>query len=155
MAFSGLSVRYGTDGCAEGPYLPSMTKHSVTDAAIVIFVVEDEILIQKALSDALTDGGFTVRSAGRGDEALDIIAAEGETFRAIITDINLPGVSGWDVARRAREMNDQMPIVYMTGGSANDWASNGVPNSVLLTKPFAAAQMITAVSQLITNASTG
>ena len=133
-----------------------MTTEPFADTPIVIFVVEDEILIQELLIVALTDGGFTVRSAVRGDEALGMLEAEGETFRAMITDINLPGkFSGWDVARRARQINENLPIIYITGDSANDWASRGVPNSVLLMKPFAIAQIITAVSQLVTDASTG
>lgn len=41
---------------------------------------------------------------------------------------------------------DELPVVYVTGDSANAWASQGVPNSVLITKPFAPAQVVTAVS---------
>ena len=37
----------------------------------------------------------------------------------------------------------------MSGDSAADWASAGVPNSIMLTKPFAPAQLVTAVSQLL------
>jgi hypothetical protein len=37
----------------------------------------------------------------------------------------------------------------MTGAAAEQWASHGVPNSILLTKPFAPAQLITAVSNLL------
>jgi len=71
-------------------------------------------------------------------------------YRALITDINLPGrFSGWDVARRARELNPEIPVVYMTGAAADQWASQGLPDSILLTKPFAVAQIVTAVSQLI------
>ena len=40
-----------------------------------------------------------------------------------------------------------------TGDSADGWAANGVPNSMMLAKPFALAQLVTAVSQLITSAS--
>ena len=40
-------------------------------------------------------------------------------------------------------------FVYMTGAAADDWASEGVPNSILLKKPFAPAQLVTAVSQLL------
>ena len=46
-----------------------------------------------------------------------------------------------------------MPVIYMTGTHAEDWASKGVPNSVLLTKPFAPAQLVTALSNLL-NAAT-
>jgi two-component system cell cycle response regulator CpdR len=42
-----------------------------------------------------------------------------------------------------------MPVIYMTGTHGEDWASKGVPNSVLLTKPFAPAQLVTALSNLL------
>ena len=56
---------------------------------------------------------------------------------------------GWEVAKRAREIDPEFPIVYMTGASADDYGSLGVPNSILLTKPFAPAQLVPAVSQLL------
>jgi DNA-binding response OmpR family regulator len=67
-----------------------------------------------------------------------------------VTDINLLGkVDGWEVGRIAREVEPSMPVIYMTGTHGEEWASKGVPNSVLLTKPFAPAQIVTAVSQLL------
>jgi DNA-binding response OmpR family regulator len=84
-----------------------------------------------------------------------MLEAEGQTYSALVTDINLGAkLTGWDIARRAREINPDMPVVYMTGFADNDWAANGVPNSVLLTKPFATAQLVTAVSQLLNAATT-
>jgi CheY-like chemotaxis protein len=75
-------------------------------------------------------------------------------YRALVTDINLKGrMTGWDVARKARELYPEFPIVYMTGGAAEDWGSQGVPNSILLVKPFAPAQLVTAVSQLLNSGS--
>ena len=41
----------------------------------------------------------------------------------------------------------------MTGAAADDWAWEGVPNSILLNKPFAPAQLVTAVSQLLNEGS--
>ena len=52
-------------------------------------------------------------------------------------------------AKRARELNPATAVIYMTGERGGDWAANGVPNSILLTKPFAPAQAVTAVSQLL------
>ena len=40
----------------------------------------------------------------------------------------------------------------MSGASAGDWAAQGVPNSIMLTKPFAPAQLITAISTLMNEA---
>ena len=77
-------------------------------------------------------------------------SADGK-YRALVTDINLgrDKLNGWDVARHAREIDPGFPVIYMSGDSAEDWASKGVPNSVMLSKPFAPAQLVTAVSQLL------
>ena len=122
--------------------------------SVLVFVVDDEALIQHALQDALEEGGFVVATASSAEQAIAMLNAEGMAYNALVTDVNLGGkLTGWDVAMRARELLPDMPVVYMTGGAANEWASHGVPNSILLTKPFAPAQLITAVSQLLNKAS--
>jgi len=74
----------------------------------------------------------------------------------VLEDINLKGrMSGWQLAKQARTIDPTFPIVYITGAAANDWASHGVPNSVLLEKPFAPAQLVTAVSQLLNVGTSG
>jgi len=79
----------------------------------------------------------------------------GARKRALVTDIKLgSSTTGWDVARHARELKPEMPVVYMTGSESNDWPSLGVPNSILVPKPFAPAQVITAVSQLLNASNT-
>jgi DNA-binding NtrC family response regulator len=79
-----------------------------------------------------------------------MLDAADAAFAALITDVNLPGkFTGWEVAVHSREINGTLPVIYITGGSAHDWASKGVPNSILLMKPFAVAQVVTAVSQLV------
>ncbi len=123
--------------------------------AIMIFVVEDDALIQSAVREALTDGGYEVVVASTGEEAVEKLDVMGADFRALITDVDLGHgkLTGWDLARRAREITPELSVVYMTGAIGADWLSRGVPKSVLLTKPFAPAQVVTAVSQLL-NANT-
>jgi hypothetical protein len=58
------------------------------------------------------------------------------------------------IARLARELISDTPVVYMTGDSIDDWSSKGVPDSVVISKPFAPAQISTAVATLITAADT-
>jgi DNA-binding response OmpR family regulator len=90
----------------------------------------------------------------RQKRALHCFRVKVLNYRALVTDINLKGrMTGWDVARKARELHPEFPIVYMTGGAAEDWGSQGVPNSILLVKPFAPAQLVTAVSQLLNSGS--
>ena len=118
---------------------------------LTILVVEDDPLIQTIVEDALTDGGFQVAIASWGETAVELLDASDVKYRALVTDINLGRgkMDGWEVARRAREINPQFSVVYMTGDSAAEWDSKGVPNSILLTKPFAPAQLVTALSQLL------
>lgn len=117
----------------------------------VILVVEDDHLIQSIVEESLTDGGFEIVIASSGKNALELLDASEGKYRALVTDINLgPGkVDGWDVARHAREIDPVFPVVYMSGKDSGEWASKGVPNSIMLAKPFAPAQLVTAVSQLL------
>jgi DNA-binding response OmpR family regulator len=117
----------------------------------VILVVEDDPLIHVIVEESLSEGGFEVVIASTGENAVALLGASDGKYRALVTDINLgtDGITGWDVARQAREINPSFPVVYMSGDSAEDWASQGVPNSIMLSKPFAPAQLVTAVSQLL------
>ena len=115
-----------------------------------VLVVEDEALIRAMLEDALENAGYGVHFAVSAKQAFDALEDQDKVFVALLTDVRLTSdVTGWDVARRARELSPAMPVVYLTGDSAADWASQGVPNSVLITKPFALAQVVTAISGLL------
>ena len=120
----------------------------------IILVVEDDNLVQSVLEDALTDGGFKIVMASSGENAVELLEAADGKYRALVTDINLgrDKLEGWEVARRAREIDPLFPVVYISGDSAEDWASKGVPDSIMLAKPFAPAQLVTAVSQLLNSA---
>jgi DNA-binding response OmpR family regulator len=116
-----------------------------------VLIVEDELALQELLQEALKEAGFAVTVIANGDEAIGHLQDNGQAYAALVSDIQLSqsGTTGWDVARAARELNSALPVVYTTGGAADEWAVNGVPNSVLVTKPFAPAQIVTAVSQLL------
>jgi DNA-binding response OmpR family regulator len=117
---------------------------------LVILVVEDEELLQSIVEETLSDGGFEPVFATSGEEAVSLLKSHKDRYRALVTDINLKGkTDGWEVARRAREIAAEFPIVYMSGAAAADWTSKGVPNSIMLAKPFAPAQLLTAVSNLL------
>jgi DNA-binding response OmpR family regulator len=116
----------------------------------VILVIEDEEAIQSLVEDALSEGGFEPAIAASGEEAVTLLKGRTANYRALVTDISLRGrIDGWEVAQQAREIDPQFPVVYMSGASAVDWPSKGVPNSIMLAKPFAPAQLVTAVSNLL------
>jgi len=117
----------------------------------VILVIEDDQLIQGVVEEALREGGFEIAIASSGENAVKMLEASDGKYRALVTDVNLgrDRMDGWEVAKRAREIDPAFPVVYMSGDSADDWGSKGVPNGIMLEKPFAPAQLVTAVSQLL------
>jgi DNA-binding response OmpR family regulator len=115
-----------------------------------VLLVEDEPLILDLVAPALAEAGYAVIKASSGDQAVSKFEADPLKIRVLVTDVDLgTKVSGWDVAKRARELHEDIPVIYMTGGSARDWSANGVPKSVLINKPFVPDQIVTAVSQLL------
>jgi len=116
----------------------------------VVLVIEDDDAIQTVVEDALSDAGFEPAIAPSGEEAVTLLKGMKNQYRALVTDISLRGkMDGWEVAKQAREINPEFPVVYISGKSAAEWPSKGVPNSIMLSKPFAPAQLVTAVSNLL------
>lgn len=115
----------------------------------LLLLVEDEPLIRALLAAALEDGGFAFIEAESGEAAVEAIDASASLL-GIVTDIRLgSGMNGWEVARHARQRFPGLAVIYISGDSASDWTAEGVPNSAMLQKPFATAQVITAVSTLL------
>ena len=121
----------------------------------IILLVEDEPLVLLVAQDALEAGGFTVIPSQLASEALSLLDERDTELSGLVTDIRLPGGSnGWEIARHAREMRPDLPVVYTTADSADEWPAQGVPKSVVVQKPYAGAQLLTAISSLITKADT-
>jgi DNA-binding response OmpR family regulator len=117
---------------------------------LVVLVIEDDPSIQTVVEEALIDGGFEPAIAASGEEGVTLLKSGLIKCRALVADITLRGtIDGWEVARRAREVAPKLPVVYITAASAGEWPSQGVPNSVLLCKPFAPAQLVTAIANLL------
>jgi len=116
----------------------------------LILIVEDEPLVLEDAVEILSDGGFEVITASDGPTAIEAINARIEELAGIVTDVRVGnGPDGWEIAHRARELKPTVAVVYTTGHGALEWASEGVPRSVVLQKPYAAAQLLTAVSELL------
>lgn len=122
-------------------------------AGVEVLLVEDDALVRTLLHEALEQAGYSVQAVTNGEDALSRLEGGVGTTKALISDIRLgKGPSGWDVARRGRELIHDLAVVYMTGDSGGEWSSQGVPNSALIIKPFATDQAVTAVSTLLNEA---
>lgn len=118
--------------------------------AVTILLADDEAILLLDFEAALTDAGFLVTSVASGAKAIDILHSSNSPVGGLVTDIRFREFpDGWEVARVARAIDPDMPIVYISGHGAVDWTSRGVPNSIMIEKPFTLSQLVTAVSQLL------
>jgi DNA-binding response OmpR family regulator len=106
-----------------------------------VLVVEDEPAVAELVDDALSDAGMSVTVALSDDVAYDILEREARSFAALVTDINLgEGTTGFDVARRARHLNKQIKVIYITGQAAHV-ERFGVEDAIMFPKPFDAKEL--------------
>jgi CheY-like chemotaxis protein len=98
-----------------------------------VLFVEDEPLIRAVTADLLSELGHTVMEAKDAAAAMKILAAE--EVDLLLTDVNLPGQSGIDLALQSRRRFPNIMVVLATGyGSIPD--REGLPGAVMLTKPY-------------------
>jgi DNA-binding response OmpR family regulator len=124
----------------------------MTEKLPLLLYVEDDTIVSMAVAEALEEAGFELEHAIDGKEALSALQARAQQFRALVTDVRLPEIDGWAVAHLARELNPAIPVVYVSGDGTGEWSANGVPNSLMLQKPFALAQLVAAVTTLLNEA---
>ncbi|HEV3202113.1 MAG TPA: response regulator transcription factor, partial [Bryobacteraceae bacterium] len=101
-----------------------------------ILVVEDERRMAEVLRQALSEEGYTVSVAMDGREGLSL--AETGEFDLILLDVMLPGLSGFEVARRLRAGRNQTPLLMLTARDSTKDMVEGLDTGAddYLTKPF-------------------
>jgi CheY-like chemotaxis protein len=124
-------------------------------AVVTVLYVEDEHLLRITTAEELEDAGLKVVIAESGIAAFLLLNSSIGLFQALITDVNLGhGPDGWEVARVARELNRGMHVIYASGASMSEWELNGVTDSVMIKKPFTAAQIMDAVFSFVSKTGT-
>ena len=114
---------------------------------VELLVVEDEPVVASFVTALLEGAGYHVRAAASGAEALCVIDQHGGALACVITDVRLgAGPDGWEVARAARRCQPDIPVIYVTGDSAAQWATLGVTESHLIQKPFTAGKLTSTVA---------
>jgi signal transduction histidine kinase/CheY-like chemotaxis protein len=129
------------------PEAPSGEAESARRANIL--VVEDAKALRDAFSRMLSRGGHSVRTAASGREALEIL--DRESFDLVFTDLGMPEMSGWDVARAVKGRYPNLPVVLITGWGAQvddeEAREKGVDR--ILPKPFTIQEILQVTSEVL------
>jgi DNA-binding NtrC family response regulator len=78
-----------------------------------ILVVDDEIAIRECLSNFLKRAGYDVSSVSNGDCAFEIIKED--NFSVVISDIKMPGMDGFNLLKKIKELNKNIEVILITG----------------------------------------
>jgi len=107
-----------------------------------ILIVDDEPHLRRALSIALTRGRYRVEQAGSAEEAIRLL--EKQRFQVILSDLNMPGMSGIDFLREVHRRYRSTPLVIMTGYASVETAVEAARMGVhdYLIKPFDNDEML-------------
>ncbi|MEW4491056.1 response regulator [Thalassoglobus sp. JC818] len=108
-----------------------------------ILVVEDDSVLRRLLTRILEVHGFRVEAFAEGREALLEYQKSPEEFDLVLSDIMMPGISGFEVAHRVRSIVPDVPVILMTGfGEILESAEAAEVNVPILTKPFTSASLL-------------
>lgn len=113
-----------------------------------VLVVEDEIKMAALLKQGLEEQNHSVEVAHDGREALEV--AKSYDFDVIVLDVMLPGLDGFEVARRLRKLFTQSPILMLTARDAIPDIAHGLDIGAddYLTKPFAFTELLARIRAL-------
>lgn len=115
---------------------------------IKILIVEDEKMLAEILSDTLSDRNFDVHLAYDGIHALEVIKKE--PFDVIVSDVMMPNLDGYSLAKKLRNEGCNTPILFLTALSATEDVVKGFETggNDFLKKPFAIDELIVRVKAL-------
>jgi len=120
------------------------------EAGETILVVEDDDDLRAYISQLLVDQHFSVLSAQDAATALSILDTK-RRVDLLLTDVVMPGLTGRELADRARHLRKGLKVLYMTGYSRNAVVHHGrLDQGVeLLQKPFSQAELTSKVRELL------
>jgi CheY-like chemotaxis protein len=108
-----------------------------------ILAVEDEALVRILIVETLADAGHSVLEAADGESALAVVK-ETPDLDLIVTDVRMSKMDGFSLARFAREIRPDLPVLFMTGYMGADVPAN-IPGAKVLQKPFDPDDLLAAI----------
>jgi two-component system OmpR family response regulator len=114
-----------------------------------VLVVEDEIKMAGLLRRGLTEEGLAVDVAGSGEDAL--VRAGATEYDAIVLDVMLPGISGFETCRQLREKGTWSPVLMLTARDSVEDRIAGLDGGAddYLTKPFSLGELSARLRALV------
>ncbi|MGC9109158.1 MAG: sigma-54-dependent transcriptional regulator [Caldimicrobium sp.] len=116
---------------------------------IKILIVDDEILLRKALEGVLSSQGYVVKSCERGDKALDLV--QKEFFDLALIDVKLPDRNGLDLLKEIKKISPETGVIIITAYAEIKSAVQAIKDGAFdyLSKPFQEEELLIAIEKFL------
>ena len=111
-----------------------------------ILVADDEPDLREMMVAAFAEEGYAALAAADGFDAVRVLADN--WVNLLITDVRMPGISGFELSRQAKVMRPQISVIYLSG-YPQDKIENGLVNGPVIMKPFRMCDLIAEVRHLL------
>lgn len=121
---------------------------SSSDQACIL-VIEDEKNIREVLDEILSSAGHSVTQAENGPEGIELF--QKHKIDLVITDLGIPGLSGWEVADKIKAINPDTPVILSTGWGVNSDQHALKKENVdrMINKPYNMQQILALIGELL------
>jgi two-component system cell cycle sensor histidine kinase/response regulator CckA len=116
-----------------------------------ILMAEDEPAVRSSCARILTHAGYTVVDAPDGPTALHLMAQSATRFDLLLSDVVMPGMSGSELARRVKERQPDIAVLFMSGYADDAVVHDELAASAVtcIAKPFTVRELSEAVERAI------
>jgi two-component system, cell cycle response regulator CpdR len=101
---------------------------------MLVLLVDDDVLVLEATAGLIETLGWQVLTASSGADALAQLEGN-EAIKLLVTDINMPGLNGYELAERAKRLRGDLKVIFISGWESK---ASGVP---LLRKPLVESEL--------------
>ena len=128
---------------------------AANDKSQRVLIVDDENEVRDVLRLMLCRMGYDVHAVANGPEAIALFLAADVHFDAVMLDLMMPGMNGWECRRELTRIRPSVPIIIMSGFAPQlpPGESLSQLSNAFLTKPFTKASLKTALSTVFTSCS--
>jgi two-component system KDP operon response regulator KdpE len=125
-----------------------------TSPQIRVLVVDDEPAIRRALRASLSELGFIIDEASRGEDAIQLVQAK--LYDAVLLDINMPGMGGIKTLLKLRPMFPRLPILMLTVQDSEESKIDALERGAddYITKPFSMRECMARIRSAVRRAQT-
>ncbi len=127
------------------------TKRATQGGKETVLLVDDEPQVRESVKRLLTGQGYTVIEAGHAHDALRIYDANAASIDLVLTDVTMPGMSGYELAEQLRSRAAQLPVLLMSGYAENPTGTNAPVGARMgyIQKPFTVETLIDKLREVL------